>query len=93
MFYCEHYFVCLFTFFHPVFSVQMSYGKRESFPLFLSSDDSPSPPIPFFNVIIHVNQGADQFNIKLSMRSKALQSSLEEKNSERVHEFNESGKG
>lgn len=37
------------------------------------------PPIPFFNVIVHINQGADQLNTKLSTRSKALKSALEEK--------------
>lgn len=55
-------FVCFFTFFFFVlfFSVWMSYGERESFSLFLSSDDSLSSPIPFFTVIVCTNEGADQ---------------------------------
>ena len=81
MFYCEHYFVCLFTFFWSCFFCLNVLGK-ETPSLFLSSDDSP-PPTPathsFFNVLVHINQGADQLNTKLSMRSKALKSALEEK--------------
>jgi len=61
------------------FSVGMSYGERESFPLFLSSNDSLSSPIPFFNLIVRINQGADQLDTKLSTRLKALESALDEK--------------
>lgn len=57
-------FVCFFTFFLVLFLfVRMSYGERVSFSLFLSSDDSFSSPIPFFNVIVcKVMEGADQLH-------------------------------
>lgn len=67
----------------------MSYEKRESFPLFLSLDDSPPLSILFIHVIVYINQGADQFSTKLSTRSKALKSALEEKTLS-VHKFSES---
>lgn len=76
-------FVCLYTFsrlvFFFFFPVGMSYGERKSFPLFLSSNDSLSSSIPFFNPVVPINQGADQLHTKLSTRSKALESALAEK--------------
>lgn len=87
-------FVCLYTFSRLgffFFSVGMSYGERKSFPLFLSSNDSLSSSIPFFNPVVPINQGADQLHTKLSTRSKALESALDEK-TESIHEFYESGK-
>ena len=83
-------FVCL-SFLVLFFSVWMSYEKRESFPLFLSLDDSPPLSILFIHVIVYINQGADQFSTKLSTRSKALKSALEEKTLS-VHKFSESWK-
>lgn len=40
---------------------------------------TPLSAILFFNVIVHVNQGAVQLNTKLGTRSKALESGLEGK--------------
>lgn len=60
----------------------MSYEKHESLPLFLLSADLPLPYAQsFFNVIVHINQGADQLNTntKLNIQSKALKSAHEEK--------------
>lgn len=59
-------FVCLYIFSSFFSPVGMSYGERKSFPLFLSSNDSLSSPIPFFNLIVHINQGADQLDRQLS---------------------------
>lgn len=41
MFYCEHYFVCLFTLFVLFFFCLNVLMEKESFPLCLFSDDSP----------------------------------------------------
>lgn len=76
-------FVCLFVYlFSVLFFLFDCLMEKENPSPFLSSDDSP-PPTPathsFFNVLVHINQGADQLNTKLSTRSKALKSALEEK--------------
>lgn len=76
MFYCEHYFVCLFTFYCLVFSVWMSYGKRIFAPVSVLRW-LPLPTRPSCAVFVHINQGAVLLNTKLNTRPKALKSALE----------------
>lgn len=83
MFYCEHNFVCLFIclllscwFFF--FCWSLLWRKRVLPPVSVLKW-LPLPPIPFFNLIVHINQGADQLDTKLSTRLKALESALDEK--------------
>lgn len=74
-------FVCLYTFsrlFFFFFLLECLMEKESPSP-FLSLSDSLPSPIPFFNLIVCINQGADQLNAKWSRRSKALESTPDEK--------------
>lgn len=59
-------FVCLYTFsrlFFFFFLLECLMEKESPSP-FLSLSDSLPSPIPFFNLIVCINQGADQLNAK-----------------------------
>lgn len=75
-------FVCLsVSLFLVLFFLFDCLMEKENPSPFLSSDDpSPTPAThSFFSVLVHINQGADQLNTKLSTRPTALKSALEEK--------------
>lgn len=55
----------------------MSYKKHESLLFLLSADLPLLYTQSFFNVIVHINQGADQINTKLNTQFKALKSAHE----------------